>query len=306
MCLETRRSTGERFRRQRSTINWTMFALRKWPGKLFSLAVALAELGFSAVADVPINLIMFSITLTLNILWGRNLRLQKKWNLLDPFFDPLGNNVHLWIWTIWTPTRYFSHIVAYHRRAPSKTVVAAISSTHVRSFSSRAKKNAASKSTKRLIESQQIAEKRQAATKKYQHAVKQRSDADEKKVLDQIEKVTVEDRNVLPSYDLWNQQDAKKGTLKDKSNCRDALILIRRESSCSGRPWLGCVHRASVSNLRLESARSHHQKTDEVTSDWEASARHIVQSNLRWSSSKSRWDSIETRRFSLIPLGATS
>ena len=67
-----------------------------------------------------------------------------------------------------------------------------------------------------------------------------------------------------------------------------------RKSSRSRRSGHGGVHRPSASDLRLESARSHHEKTDQVTGDWEAFARHLVQPDLRWSSSTSRCFSIDT------------
>ncbi len=80
--------------------------------------------------------------------------------------------------------------------------------------SARPAKNPSSKSTKRLIESQKVAQTRQAATKKYQHAVKQRTKALKKNALDKADKSALDDPNVSQGYDLWNERDEKKGKRK--------------------------------------------------------------------------------------------
>ena len=80
--------------------------------------------------------------------------------------------------------------------------------------SSRQAKTPSSKSTKRLVESQKLAQTRQAATKKYQHAVKQRTKALEKNALDKADRSALDDPNVSQPYDLWNHQDEKKSKRK--------------------------------------------------------------------------------------------
>jgi len=89
-------------------------------------------------------------------------------------------------------------------------------------FSSRKAKNPSSKSTKRLIESQKLAETRQAATKKYQHAIKQRTKALEKNALDKAESFAFDDPNVSQGYDLWNIHDEKKG----KENQLEFFLIV--------------------------------------------------------------------------------
>lgn len=76
---------------------------------------------------------------------------------------------------------------------------------------SRRPKNPASKSTKRLIESQKLAETRQVATKKYQHATQQRAEALRRNAIQKAENAAVDDPNVSQGYDLWNHSDQKKG-----------------------------------------------------------------------------------------------
>jgi len=71
-------------------------------------------------------------------------------------------------------------------------------------------KNPSSKSTKRLAESQKLAQTRQAATKKYQHATNQRSKALRKNALDKAESSAFDDPHVSQGYDLWNTHDEKK------------------------------------------------------------------------------------------------
>ncbi|CAF3499714.1 unnamed protein product [Rotaria sp. Silwood1] len=78
------------------------------------------------------------------------------------------------------------------------------------SIDSRQPKDPSSKSTKRLIESQKIIETRQATKKKYQTALKQRSEAFKKNALDKVEKLELDDPHVSQSYDLWNTQNKKK------------------------------------------------------------------------------------------------
>jgi hypothetical protein len=75
---------------------------------------------------------------------------------------------------------------------------------------SRQTKNPSSKSTKRLVESQKLTQTRQVATKKYQHAIKQRTKALEKNALDKAESSALDDPNVSQGYDLWNVHDEKK------------------------------------------------------------------------------------------------
>jgi hypothetical protein len=75
---------------------------------------------------------------------------------------------------------------------------------------SRRKKDSSSKAAKRLIESQQEVETRKAATKKYQHATRQRSKALEKNALDKANQLEFDDPNVSKGYDLWNMHDEKK------------------------------------------------------------------------------------------------
>lgn len=81
-------------------------------------------------------------------------------------------------------------------------------------FSTRQPKNPSSKRTKRLIESQQIAEKRREKTKKYQHAKKQRSTALAKNALVKAETSALDDPHTSQAYDLWNAQDERKGFLQ--------------------------------------------------------------------------------------------
>jgi len=81
-------------------------------------------------------------------------------------------------------------------------------------FSARQPKNPSSKSTKRLVESQNLAQTRQAATKKYQHAIKQRTKALQKNALDKFESAVLDDPHVSQGYDLWNTHDEKKGNNK--------------------------------------------------------------------------------------------
>lgn len=102
---------------------------------------------------------------------------------------------------------------------------AALFENHRLHFSSRQAKNPASKSAKRLIESQELAHTRQAATKKYQHAVKQRSEALRKNALDKADTGALDDPNVSRGYDLWNIHDEKKGEKKnDQSNFFELLL----------------------------------------------------------------------------------
>ncbi|UJR09151.1 hypothetical protein I4U23_013399 [Adineta vaga] len=75
---------------------------------------------------------------------------------------------------------------------------------------SRQTRSLTSKSTKRLIESQKLADTRRSATKKYQTAVKQRSEALRKNALDEADKLEFHDPQVSQGYDLWNAQDEKK------------------------------------------------------------------------------------------------
>ncbi|CAF0928341.1 unnamed protein product [Rotaria sordida] len=78
------------------------------------------------------------------------------------------------------------------------------------SIDSRQPKDPSSKSTKRLLESQKLVETRRAAKKKYQNAIKQRSQALEKSALDKVEKLALDDPHVSQSYDLWNTKNEKK------------------------------------------------------------------------------------------------
>jgi len=75
---------------------------------------------------------------------------------------------------------------------------------------SRQTKNPSSRSTKRLIESQKLAQTRSATTKKYQNAIKQRSEALQKTALDKADKSALDDPHVSQGYDLWNTSDEKK------------------------------------------------------------------------------------------------
>ena len=81
-------------------------------------------------------------------------------------------------------------------------------------------KNPASKSTKRLIESQKLAETRQVATKKYQHATQQRGEALRRNAIQKAENAGVDDPHVSQGYDLWNHSDQKKGN-GNNSNSSD-------------------------------------------------------------------------------------
>ena len=82
-------------------------------------------------------------------------------------------------------------------------------------------KNPKSKAAKRLIETKTLAETRQAATKKYQHAVQQRSKAFKKTAIDKAEDAARDDPAVSAGYDLWNVRDEKKGTRNERS-CANA------------------------------------------------------------------------------------
>ena len=84
--------------------------------------------------------------------------------------------------------------------------------------SSRQKRIPSSKSSKRLIESQKLAETRREATKKYQHAKTQRSKALEKTALTKAENVAFDDPQVSQGYDLWNAKDEKHGKEKKRQN----------------------------------------------------------------------------------------
>ena len=57
-------------------------------------------------------------------------------------------------------------------------------------------------STKRLVKSQEIAEKRRAKKKRYQQAIEHRQQADQKNVMEKVEKLAADDPNVAPTYDL--------------------------------------------------------------------------------------------------------
>ena len=86
--------------------------------------------------------------------------------------------------------------------------------TFSKNFSSRQVKNPSSKSTKRLTESQKAAEQRRNTRKKYQNAIKQRSEALNKNALDRVEKLSLDDPHVSTDYDLWNTYDERKSKNK--------------------------------------------------------------------------------------------
>jgi len=75
---------------------------------------------------------------------------------------------------------------------------------------SRQSKDPASKQMKRLIEAQNLTDKRRKATKKYQHAESQRSKAMAQNALAKVETAALDDPHVSQAYDLWNAQDEKK------------------------------------------------------------------------------------------------
>jgi hypothetical protein len=41
--------------------------------------------------------------------------------------------------------------------------------------------------------------------------LKQRVEANEKNIMNKIERAALDDPNVMPTYDLWNVRDEKKG-----------------------------------------------------------------------------------------------
>lgn len=102
-----------------------------------------------------------------------------------------------------------------------------------RYFRSREPKNPASKSTKRLVESQKLAETRQAGTRKYQHATQQRAEALRKNALEKAENAARDDPHVSEGYDLWNQSNAKKGKEKAKNFNGGYSKMIHRKNSSS-------------------------------------------------------------------------
>ena len=85
---------------------------------------------------------------------------------------------------------------------------------YVDSISSREKRDPTSKSTKRLAESHELAEKRRAKKKKYQQAKEQRAEAEEKNRLAKFDKLTVDDPTVETNYDLWNVKNEKKEKIR--------------------------------------------------------------------------------------------
>lgn len=175
-------------------------------------------------------------------------------------------------------------------------------------FSAREKSDPASKSTKRLAENQEVAETRRSKRKKYQRAIEQRAEAEEKNAVAKFDKLTADDPTVAPTYDLWNVRDEKKGKLDDLGRCFN--IPSSRKSSKIGRARIGFVHGTSLSDLRLESPDNHHQETNEVTGDRNSVARHVVQSDFRGSSGKSllptRLSHIHTLSLSLCSIGTSS
>lgn len=101
----------------------------------------------------------------------------------------------------------------------------------MRYFRSREPKNPASKSTKRLLESQKLVQTRRAATRKYQDATQQRAEALRKNALEKAENAGRDDPHVSQGYDLWNTTDAKKG----KENERIPIeYIFHRKNSSSG------------------------------------------------------------------------
>jgi hypothetical protein len=101
-------------------------------------------------------------------------------------------------------------------------------------LSSRQTRSSTSKSTKRLIESQTIAQTRRAATKKYQTAIKQRSQALEKNALDKAEKIELVDPQVSEGYDLWNTHDEKKGNRSISFSSSFSACFIEKIRSAVG------------------------------------------------------------------------
>lgn len=80
---------------------------------------------------------------------------------------------------------------------------------------SRQLKDPSSKQMKRLIEAQDLTDRRRKATKKYQHAESQRSKASAKNALAKVENAALDDPHVSQAYDLWNAQDKKKKKVRD-------------------------------------------------------------------------------------------
>ena len=119
-------------------------------------------------------------------------------------------------------------------------------------LSSRQKRSATSKAAKRLLESQDFAHTRRAATKKYQTAVRQRSEALKKNALGKADELELDDPHVSQAYDLWNIHDAKKGLQVHfhlSSSPSSFFTLLNRTNTISRWFENGFVHGTNLSNI---------------------------------------------------------
>lgn len=80
---------------------------------------------------------------------------------------------------------------------------------------------------KRLIEAQNLTDKRRKATKKYQHAESQRSKAMAQNALAKVETAALDDPHVSQAYDLWNAQDEKKGIRKRNFSKKENILFLK-------------------------------------------------------------------------------